>query len=74
MNRPPRWAYLVSGILIVMSILLAGTIMYVLLHMLPQGMDILVPLLFIILPLTASIVLIVPIFAFVLTRNKEQSL
>jgi len=72
MNPTPKWANLIGGILIVMSCLLGATIVYVFLHMLPRGMDILVPLQFIILPLTAFIVLIVPILAFILTRNKVQ--
>ena len=74
MGRTPRWAFLIAGILIVMSCLLGATIVFVLLEMIPRGMDIQMPLLYIIVPLIAFIALIVPITAFVLTRKKEQSL
>ncbi len=71
MSRPPKWAYIISGILIVMSILLGVTVVFVLLEMLPRGMDIQMPLLFIILPLSILIPLIMLTMAILLTRKRE---
>ncbi|MFW9861998.1 MAG: hypothetical protein ACFFET_06865 [Candidatus Thorarchaeota archaeon] len=71
MGRAPWWAYLWGGILIVMTALLAITIVYVLLEMIPQGIDIQMPLLFIILPLSIVIPLTMVAMATVLTRKRE---
>ncbi len=71
MIRVPKWAYFMGGILIVMSCLLGGTIVFVLLEMLPQGMDIQVPLLFIILPMSILSPLIMVTMAILLTRKRE---
>ncbi|MFW9883663.1 MAG: hypothetical protein ACFFEX_04670 [Candidatus Thorarchaeota archaeon] len=71
MGRAPWWAYLWGGILIVMTALLAITIVYVLLEMIPQGIDIQMPLLFIILPLSIVIPLTMVAMAAVLTRKRE---
>ena len=71
MTRVHWWAYLWGGILIVMTGLLAGTIVFVLLEMLPQGMDIQMPLFFIILPLSILIPITMVAMAIVLTRKRE---
>ncbi len=63
--------YLVSGILIAMSSLLGATIVFVLLEMLPRGMDIQPPLLFIVLPLSILISLITLIISALLTKKRE---
>ncbi|MGY5876742.1 MAG: hypothetical protein RTU30_13420 [Candidatus Thorarchaeota archaeon] len=60
-----------SGILIVMSGLLAVTIVFVLLEMLPRGMDIQIPLFFIILPLSILSPLIMLTMAILLTKKRE---
>ena len=73
MNRAPKWAYLISGILIAMSCLLGVTIVFVLLEMLPQGMDLQIPLLFIMLPLTILISLLTLTMAILLTKKREYS-
>ncbi|MFX1439440.1 MAG: hypothetical protein ACFFFD_04265 [Promethearchaeota archaeon] len=70
-SRAPWWAYLWGGILIVMTGLLAVTIVYVLLEMIPQGMDLQMPLLFIIFPLSIAIPLTMVAMAVVLTRKRE---
>jgi hypothetical protein len=70
-SRAPWWAYLWGGILIVMTGLLAVTIVYVLLEMIPQGMDLQMPLFFIILPLSIAIPLAMVTMAVVLTRKRE---
>jgi len=70
-TKAPKWAYLMGGILIVMSGLLAVIIVIVVLEMLPRGMDIQLPLLFIILPLSILIPLIVLTMAVLLTRKRE---
>ncbi len=54
-----------------MTGLLAGTIVFVLLEMLPQGMDIQMPLFFIILPLSILIPITMVAMAIVLTRKRE---
>ncbi|MCW3987978.1 MAG: hypothetical protein NWE87_06645 [Candidatus Bathyarchaeota archaeon] len=71
MRSPPKWVYLIGGILIVMSSLLAMTTVFVLLEMLPRGMDIQMPLLFIILPLSILIPLTTFAMAILLTKKKE---
>jgi hypothetical protein len=71
MSRPPKWAYFIAGILIMMSSLLGVTIIFVLLEMLPRGMDIQMPLFYIILPLSILIPLIVLTMAIALTRKRE---
>jgi hypothetical protein len=68
MSRPPKWAYLIGGILIVMSCILAVTIMFAFLEMIPRGMDIQMPLLFIILPLSIVIPLTMVAMAIVLVK------
>ncbi|MGY5871130.1 MAG: hypothetical protein RTV72_02695 [Candidatus Thorarchaeota archaeon] len=68
--RPPKWAYLISGILIAMTSLLGVTIVYVLLEMLPRGMDIQIPLLFIVLPLSILITLTTLTMAVLLTKKR----
>ena len=70
-SRAPWWAYLWGGILMVMTGLLAVTIVYVLLEMIPQGMDFQILLLFIILPLSIAIPLTMVTLAVVLTRKRE---
>ena len=54
-----------------MTGLLAVTIVYVLLEMIPQGMDFQMLLLFIILPLSIVIPLAMVALAVVLTRKRE---
>ena len=74
MKRVPKWAYLTSGILIVMSSLLAVSIMFVsfaLLGILPREMDIQMPLLFIALPLSILIPLVTLAMAILLTKKEE---
>ncbi|MHA2601796.1 MAG: hypothetical protein AM324_006670 [Candidatus Thorarchaeota archaeon SMTZ1-83] len=71
MSRPPKWAYLVGGSLIVMSCILAVTIVFVFLEMIPRGMDIQVPVFFIILPLSILIPLVMVAMAILLTRKRE---
>jgi hypothetical protein len=71
MTRIPWWAYLWGGILIVMTGLLAVSIVYVLMEMIPRGMDVQMPLFFIILPLSIIIPLTVIAMAIVLTRKRE---
>lgn len=71
LSRAPWWAFLFGGILVVMTGLLAVTIVYVLLEMIPQGMDFQMLLLFIILPLSIVIPLAMVALAVVLTRKRE---
>ncbi len=74
MKGIPKWAYLMSGILIVMSSLLAVSIVFVafvLLGILPRETDIQMPLLFIALPLSILIPLIMLTMAILLTRRSE---
>ena len=71
MSRPPKWAYLVGGSLIVMSCILTVTIVFVFLEMIPRGMDIQVPVFFIILPLSILIPLVMVAMAILLTRKRE---
>ncbi len=72
MSRAPKWAYLVGGILIVMSCLLGAVIYYVVHETLFHGMDPRGPLLFIILPLGISILVLATTMAVVLTRRKTD--
>jgi hypothetical protein len=70
MSQTPRWVYFAGGILIVMSCLLGATIFYVGYETLFHGMDPSVPLLFIILPLSAFILLSAIAMAILLTRKR----
>lgn len=69
MSKTPRWAYLIVAIMIVTSGLLALAIVWVVSGMLPQGMDIQIPLFFLILPLSS--LLVISIIAMLLTRKRE---
>jgi len=73
--RVPRWAYLMSGILIVMSGILAISIVNVVFALLgipsPWEIDIQMLLLYIILPLSILIILIMLTMAILLTRKRE---
>jgi hypothetical protein len=75
MIRVPKWAYLASGILIVMSGILAFSIVSVVFALLgiptPWEIDIQMLLLYVILPLSILIVLIMLTMAILLTRKKE---
>jgi predicted branched-subunit amino acid permease len=71
MSIQPWWAYLWGGVLIVMTGLLGGTIGYVLLYMIPEGMDVQIPLYFIVLPLSIVIPLTIAAMAIVLTRKRN---
>jgi hypothetical protein len=67
----PWWAYLWGGVLIVMTGLLGGTTVYVLLYMIPEGMDVQIPLYFTVLPLSIVIPLTIAAMAIVLTRKRN---
>jgi len=54
-----------------MSCILAVTIVFVFLEMIPRGMDIQVPVFFIILPLSILIPLVMVAMAILLTRKRE---
>ncbi|MHA2378360.1 MAG: hypothetical protein ACXADS_03725 [Candidatus Thorarchaeota archaeon] len=73
-DRPPKWAYLISVLLVVMSSLLAVTIVFVvfvLLGILPRETDIQMPLLLITLPLSMLIPLTALAMAVLLTKKRE---
>ncbi|MFX1416431.1 MAG: hypothetical protein ACFFC0_06440 [Promethearchaeota archaeon] len=73
-DGPPKWAYLVSVLLVVMSSVLAVAIVFVvfiLLGILPQEMDIQMPIVFIILPLSILITLTTFTLAILLTKKRE---
>ncbi|RDE11492.1 MAG: hypothetical protein C4K47_09665 [Candidatus Thorarchaeota archaeon] len=70
-DTPPKWAYLVSSILVVMSGVLGVTLVFVLLIMFPAGTDIRIPLLFIILPLSILIPVTTLTMALWLTKRRD---
>jgi peptidoglycan biosynthesis protein MviN/MurJ (putative lipid II flippase) len=69
MGRPSRWAYLAGGILIVMTCLLAVTTTFVVLEMLPRGIEY-DTLLSIMLPLSILIPLATVTMAILLTKKR----
>ncbi|NHJ13267.1 MAG: hypothetical protein EAX95_06290 [Candidatus Thorarchaeota archaeon] len=75
MTEAPKWAYLMSGILIVIGVILAFAIVTVVfsllgLHSLWE-IDIQILLLYVILPLSILTILIILTMAILLTRKRE---
>ncbi|MFX0107856.1 MAG: hypothetical protein ACFE7R_06215 [Candidatus Hodarchaeota archaeon] len=73
-DRPPKWAYLVSLLLVVMTGLLGVAIVFVVftfLGVLPQELDIQMTLSFIILPLSILIFVTTIALAILLTKGRN---